>query len=148
MEPARPDPSTARGPRAPLKGVRILLVEDDPDTSELVHTMLAGAGAIVMAVASAAAAREALEGRGFDVVVTDYALGQGMTGFELLTFIRSQPVDGRVPVIGYSAHGGLVPPQEQEAFTAYAAKPQFLDNLLGLVRGVSAPPGPVVDDFN
>ena len=130
-----------RSARAPVRGIRVLLVEDDPDTAEVVGAMLAGAGADVARASTAVAALDELGTGAFDVVVTDYSLGHGPSGFELLTQIRRTPAAGHLPVIGYSAHGGLVPADEQAAFTAYAAKPLFVDNVLALVRGVTRRPG-------
>jgi diguanylate cyclase len=137
MEMLQSVPGASTSTRAArLRGVRVLLVEDDPDTADVIQTMLASAGAAVLCAHSAAAALAELDRRGFDVVITDYALGRGLTGYELLEQIRRQPVDGNVPVIGYSAHAGMVPSEEQSAFTAYAAKPLFIDSMIGLVRGV------------
>jgi CheY-like chemotaxis protein len=129
-------PSGGSGSRPRLRGIRVLLVEDDPDTSDVVATMLRDSGAEVVCAHNAATGIQEFERQHFDVIVTDYALGRGLNGFGLLERVRAQPVDARIPVVGYSAHAGLVPDEEQAAFTAYAAKPLFVDNVVGLVRGV------------
>jgi CheY-like chemotaxis protein len=116
-----------------LPGVRILLVEDDPDTREVVAALLHESGATVRAVSSAAAAIQTFEQFGCDVVVTDYALPGTATGYQLLRQIRSQPVDANVPVVGYSAHAGMVPRHEQASFTRYVPKPEVLIELVGIV---------------
>jgi CheY-like chemotaxis protein len=101
-----------------------------------VAALLHQAGATVRAVASGATALQAFEQYGCDVVVTDYALTGPMTGYEVLRRIRAQPVDAHVPVVGYSAHAGMVPPPEQEGFTAYVPKPDILLELVAIVSDV------------
>jgi CheY-like chemotaxis protein len=119
-----------------LAGIRVLLVEDDPDTREVVAALLHQAGATVRAVSTGAAALFAFEQFGCDVVVTDYALPAAMTGYDLTRRIRTQPVDAHIPVVGYSAHGDLVSAREQEAFTAYMPKPEILLELVAIVADV------------
>jgi CheY-like chemotaxis protein len=123
-----------------LSGVRVLLVEDDPDTREVVAALLHQAGATVRAVSTASAALFAFDQCGCDVVVTDYALPGAMTGYELTRRIRNQPVDAHVPIIGYSAHAGLVSQREQAGFTAYVPKPEILLELVSVIADVVGGP--------
>jgi CheY-like chemotaxis protein len=125
-----------RRPR--LTGVRVLLVEDDPDTREMVVMLLREAGAVVDTASSADSALRAFERQGCDIVLTDFALPGAATGYQLLQQIRRQPVDRDVPVVGYSAHAGMVTPEQQAGFTAYMSKPLVLDELVNNVARIVA----------
>jgi CheY-like chemotaxis protein len=119
-----------------LADVRVLLVEDDPDTRDVVAALLHQAGATVRATTTAGAALRTFQDYGCDVVVTDYSLPGTANGYQLLKEIRKQPVDAHVPVIGYSAHAEMVPPNERAGFTTYVAKPEMLEELVSIVASV------------
>ncbi|HEV2856756.1 MAG TPA: response regulator [Thermoanaerobaculia bacterium] len=89
---------------ADLEGVRLLIVEDEPDTREAIVRFLQDYGAEVTAVGSA---REALDLSGaerFDVLVSDIGM-PGMDGYELIQAIRSQETgSGRhLPAVAVTA---------------------------------------------
>ncbi len=101
---------TARGrvpfERAPnLDGVRVLVVDDEPDTRNLVAKVLQQCGAIVSTVASAAEALEAFEGGPPDVLVTDIGM-PGEDGYALIRKIRARAPEqgGRVPAAALTAY--------------------------------------------
>lgn len=71
-----------------LKGVRVLLVDDEPATLDLVSYVLQQDRAIVTAVSSAKAALQALTTSRFDVLVSDIGM-QDMDGYKLLHHVRS-----------------------------------------------------------
>jgi signal transduction histidine kinase/CheY-like chemotaxis protein len=89
-----------------LDGLRVLVVDDDPDARELIVTVLGRRGAATRAVSSAAEALEAVSVDPPDVLVTDIGM-PGEDGFSLIRKIRALP----------AAHGGEVP---AVALTAYA----------------------------
>lgn len=64
-------------------GLRVLMVEDEPEVRTLVETFLKALGCEVTACASAEAALLALDGSSFDLLLSDIALGAGMRGTEL-----------------------------------------------------------------
>jgi signal transduction histidine kinase/DNA-binding response OmpR family regulator len=66
----------------PARGYDVLLVDDEPAFARAVRDLLSVQGHQVTVVDSAAAALEALNARSFDVVLTDYSLGD-VTGAEL-----------------------------------------------------------------
>jgi CheY-like chemotaxis protein len=101
---ARPQ-GQSRLPRV-LVGVRVLVVDDDPDTTDLFAAALAACGADVVTATSAPEALRALAARAPDVVVTDIAM-PGADGYWLLHEIRQLP-DARtrtVPVLAVTAFG-------------------------------------------
>jgi CheY-like chemotaxis protein len=109
-----------------LGGVRVLVVDDESETRELVATVLAGCGAEVTAADSAAQARSALEAMKPDVVVTDLAMPAG-DGFALLRWIRSRARDsgGATPAAALTAAAGREAAERALAagFAAHVAKP-------------------------
>ena len=118
-----------------LAGLTALVVEDDPDTREVMRETLQRAGATVHVASTGAAACELFNQRRIDVVLTDYILPGGMNGFDILTKIRSSPVDGNVPVVGYSAHFfEVVPVGERAAFDTFVPKPAIVSEAVDIVR--------------
>jgi signal transduction histidine kinase/ActR/RegA family two-component response regulator len=91
---------TVRPTTARLKDVRVLLVEDDEDTRELVRLTLEGAGAQVEAVASAMDARRELDAEPRDVLISDIKMPEE-NGYSLIQSLRSAGVS--VPAIALTA---------------------------------------------
>ncbi len=88
------DPSRAgevtHAPVAPrLNGLRVVLVDDDPDALGVLTAILEGQGASVTAVGSASEAVDAIETRGADVLISDIAMPH-VDGYELLRHVRSR----------------------------------------------------------
>ena len=101
---AAPVVGGARLPPASLVGgLRVLVVDDDPDTRELLTDVLGGLGAQVTAVDSAQHALDRLIAEGADVVVSDIAMPVE-DGFSLIRRIRELPEPlARVPAIALTA---------------------------------------------
>jgi CheY-like chemotaxis protein len=83
-----------------LRGVHVLLVDDDKETVELLSTILRYSGALVMNAGSARAALKALQTVKPDIVVTELTMPDE-DGYWLLREIRSlAPAQGGViPVV-------------------------------------------------
>ncbi len=79
-----------------LQGLRILLVEDHPDSRDLLQHLLEAAGATVTSTASAAEALAQIDAAAPDVVVSDVGMAQ-QDGYDLLRAIRQLP--GRVAAV-------------------------------------------------
>ncbi|HYP52105.1 MAG TPA: ATP-binding protein [Pyrinomonadaceae bacterium] len=88
-----------------LDGVRVLVVEDEPDTRELLKVMLEQCGAQVTTAPSAAEAFALLEESPPDVLVSDIGL-PGEDGYEFIGKVRALPAErgGRVPAIALTAY--------------------------------------------
>ena len=101
---------------APLAGVAILVVEDDPDARRLASVALEAWGGIVVSVGSAEEALKAFESIIPAIVLTDLGLPR-RDGTWLLRRIRRLPADKgrRVPVVAFSAY---VQPRERELIRA------------------------------
>jgi hypothetical protein len=88
-----------------LDGVRILLVEDDPDTLEMLKCILDESGAEVITAASLIEALEALEYFRPDALVSDIAL-PNQDGYDLIRQVRSRGPDhcGKIPAVAVTAY--------------------------------------------
>ena len=92
---------TLPGAQARSTGLDVLLVDDEPAFARAVRDMLAS-GHHVTVVDSAAAALEAVAAHTFDVVVTDYSLGE-VTGAELAERLADRPASPFVVLVtGYA----------------------------------------------
>lgn len=89
--------------RAPLDGLRVLLIEDEPDTRELLSLTLEASGAEVAAVESAQEALTNLERVIPDVLLSDIGLPIE-SGYELIRKVRELPSEARhVPAVALTA---------------------------------------------
>jgi CheY-like chemotaxis protein len=96
----------ARAASARLAGARVLVVEDEDDSRELICALLRMAGATVLCVESVAQAMEGVY-HSFDpdVVLTDYSMPVA-NGLELIRRFRSVPSSRAiaVPILVISGH--------------------------------------------
>lgn len=87
-----------------LDGVSVLVVDDEPDTRELLTVVLRHYGATVTAVESARGALESLERARPDVLVSDIGM-PGEDGYTLIRRIRAMEPEGRpIPAIALTAY--------------------------------------------
>jgi CheY-like chemotaxis protein len=85
---ARPASTDSSAPDLDLGGVSVLLVDDEPDTSEVVAAQLQVCGASVQTAGSASAALDLIQQTRFDVLVSDIGM-PGEDGYSLIRKIRS-----------------------------------------------------------
>jgi len=90
---------------AVLKGLRVLVVDDEADARELLRIVLRSSGAEVMAAASAEEAFEQVERWHPDILVSDIGL-PGDDGYTLIQKLRSLEADrGRsIPALAVTAY--------------------------------------------
>jgi CheY-like chemotaxis protein len=88
-----------------LEGLRVLLVDDEADSRELLNSMLGTCGAEVTSAGSAAEAFELILGGKFDVLLSDIGMPEE-DGFSLLSRVRELPVEqgGSVPAVALTAY--------------------------------------------
>lgn len=133
-----PEPTAARGNRAP-RGMRILIVDDDPAIRLLCAANLALEGLVVVEAADGLVALDQARAEPPDLVVTDVTMPH-LDGFELAEALRSDERTAGVPVIFLSAETRLTNAaraRELGAF-AYVTKPFDPVALGSLIAGVLA----------
>jgi CheY-like chemotaxis protein len=115
---------------------RVLVVEDDPMSRELLADILSASGWSVTPVESGEEALVAAASQELDLVLLDIGL-PGIDGFETVRRLRSLPATRRVPIVAVTALAmtGDAERALAEGFDAYLTKP--LDTR-GLVRAVEA----------
>ncbi|HKE88545.1 MAG TPA: PAS domain S-box protein [Vicinamibacterales bacterium] len=91
-------------PRDSLRGIRILVVEDEPDTREFLDRFLTGYGAQVVTARSAAQALGHINDK-VDIIVGDIGLPD-VDGYDLMHRIRKLPANagGVTPAIALTAY--------------------------------------------
>ena len=113
---------------------RILVVDDAPDTLEVLRRNLAMEGYQVFTAPGVEEATRVLENTPIDLVVTDMKM-PGMNGLDLIRHIRENLTDTEVMMItGYATVEGAVEAVKTGA-EAYLAKPFTDEELLSAVRG-------------
>lgn len=121
-----------------LRGLRVLVVDDDPDTLEVLDEILTGAGVEVACAATVARAFELLVANRPDVIISDIDMPYE-NGHSFLRNLRSVlDEDGaQTPAIALS---GRTTPEDRErglasGFNLYLTKPT---TPVGLLRAVQA----------
>src|SRR5437773_1758109 len=102
-EPARPELAVATS--SALDGARVLIVDDEADTREVLSVLLSGAGAEVRTSASAADALVILTRWQPDVLLADIAM-PGEDGYALLSKLRALTPrqGGEIPALALTAY--------------------------------------------
>ena len=99
----RSAPEQIRVPEPKLAGVRVLLVEDEPDARDLLTLALRVSGAEVQAVDSVQQALLNLQSFNPDVLLSDVGL-PFESGYDLIQKIRALPSDfNRIPAVALTA---------------------------------------------
>jgi two-component system CheB/CheR fusion protein len=131
-----------------LEGVRVMVVEDEADSREILSTVLREWGAEVTTAASGPEALSTLAARSPDVLVSDIGM-PGMDGYQLIREVRQRRDGngGRVPAIALTAYAGEDSRREALAagFEEHVAKPADPQELLAAVARLVGrlPPAPV-----
>jgi signal transduction histidine kinase/ActR/RegA family two-component response regulator len=124
-----------------LKGVRILLVDDDADSVRLITTMLADHGALVQSCLSAAKALEVMDWYRPDVMVLDLAMPDE-DGFSLIRKLRDrEAVTGKVvPAVALTAHVRIEDRARalSAGFNMFVPKPVEIDELITAIANVAS----------
>ena len=91
-----------------LRGLRVLVVDDERDTRELVAAVLTMCGAEVVSVSSATEALDQMERQRFDLLISDIGMPE-MNGYELIGRIRElgEEHGGRTPAVALTAYAGI-----------------------------------------
>jgi PAS domain S-box-containing protein len=134
------DPAPVPPHSIDLAGVRVLVVDDQPDARALAERLLADCGAEVWsagsgedAIAQAVAARP-------DIVVSDIGM-PGMDGYEMLRRIRERE-GGAIPAVRAIALTAFARPQDaararEAGFDAHLTKPVDASRLIAAVAALA-----------
>jgi CheY-like chemotaxis protein len=127
---------------APLDGIVVLIVEDDPDALALLQVMMEYQGAVVLPAADAQSALDTLGRVRPDVLVSDMSLPE-RDGRWLATEARNHGLLNGVPALLMTAHTMISQQVQQAGFDAYLRKPVdptvFCATVLALARPTSQP---------
>ncbi|MEJ8849163.1 ATP-binding protein [Variovorax rhizosphaerae] len=103
----------AERPRRVRAGVRVLLVEDDPEVRKVIQAFLAAMACEAFACANGEQALQLLDaGRAFDLLLTDIVLGTGLRGSELADRVRERAPD--LPVLLMSGYSSVLLDDESQ----------------------------------
>jgi signal transduction histidine kinase/CheY-like chemotaxis protein len=127
--------------RRPLETVRVLVVDDEADSLELVRVVLEGDGA---RVTTAKSAQEALGAPGpFDVIVSDIGMAE-VDGYAFMRSMRSRPDAGaRIPAIALTAYARAEDADRavRAGYQEHLAKPVDPRELVETVKRWAFQPG-------
>ena len=122
-----------------LKGITVLLVEDDADTRELVTTMLREFGARVVAVDSAQAAMASIQREVPSVLLSDIGMSFE-SGYDLIRQVRSLAPEkgGTVPAVALTAYAASADRRRAllAGFHVHLSKPVEPDELLAVIASL------------
>jgi PAS domain S-box-containing protein len=122
-----------------LRGLQIVLVEDEPESRKMVTTVLRAAGATVLPFDTAGAALAAIDEQLPDLVITDIAMPE-MDGYALTRILRERPYGTTLKIAALSAFPARA--EESKVFDAYLTKPvdpfQLVDHVARITLRATA----------
>ncbi|NJN23056.1 MAG: response regulator [Leptolyngbya sp. RL_3_1] len=125
-----------------LAGIRILAVDDNPDSRELIEALLSQHGAQIMVVASAAAALAQVAALEPDILITDLGMPT-MDGYALLQEVRTLTVkaEKQIPAIALTAYARQEDQQKTLAhgFQKHLTKPLDIEALVQAIAELAQP---------
>jgi|SRR5205085_9457890 len=130
-----------------LRDVRILLVDDDPDTLQMLTMVLEMAGGEVRACASATEAFDMLGRWKADLLVSDIGM-PNEDGYSFIRRLRAQEAEqGQkwTPAIALTAFAGVADRSQalSAGFQTHVAKPVEPNDLIDIIARLAGPHQPV-----
>jgi len=141
-EAARPSAVAARlrTDAVALRGLRVLAVDDDRDSLELLRSVLDLQGATVVTAGSSKEALERLQDGAFDVVLSDIEMPGG-DGIEFLRQVRTRGPERslRLPAVAITAYGRVEDRIRilSAGFNSHLAKPVDPSELVAVILSVT-----------
>lgn len=124
-----------------VEGLRVLVVDDEPDARELLKTVLESCRVDVTTAASAAEGFEQLKSLRPDVVLSDIGM-PGEDGLSFIRRVRALPREdgGRVPAVALTAYARLEDRTRAllAGFNGHMAKPVEPNELLAMLSSLAA----------
>jgi signal transduction histidine kinase len=131
----------ATAPDHDLSGVRVLIVDDEPDARDVLRRIVERAKATVETAATVAEARDLMTRIAPDLVVSDIAMPDE-DGFAMIQYLRTAPPElgGGTPAIALTAYAREEDRQRtlQAGFAAHVAKPVEPAELIEVIGRVAA----------
>src|SRR5262245_29816892 len=121
-----------------LKGVRILVLEDEDDTREMIAQVLKQRGAKPVQAASAREALEIVAGEPFDLIISDIGMAD-IDGYAFIRQLRAmKSTISKVPAVALTAYAGEEDRRlsMEAGFTAHVAKPITLAELIRVITSL------------
>jgi PAS domain S-box-containing protein len=122
-----------------LDGLRILAVDDEPDTRELLKAGLGQCGAAITIVGSVAEALEAIASDVPDLLISDIGM-PGEDGYELIRRVRQLPPEtgGKVPAIALTAYARVEDRMQalRAGYQMHVPKPVELAELVAVAASL------------
>jgi PAS domain S-box-containing protein len=122
-----------------LDGLRVLMVEDDPDGRHFISKVLADVGASVIAVGTVREAMAALETASPHILVSDLGM-PGEDGFDLIRSVRDAGhTPELLPAVALTAFANkdYAGSALQNGFQLHIGKPVDVDDLITAVAGLA-----------
>jgi CheY-like chemotaxis protein/anti-sigma regulatory factor (Ser/Thr protein kinase) len=129
-------PSPVRDNPSPPKTSRVLLVEDNPDTSRVMSRLLKLWGFEHHTADSVASALQCAQAESFDVVLSDIGLPDG-SGWDLIRALRTRRSYKSIAISGYGMEDDLRRSTEA-GFDIHLTKPVDLEHLRQTLHELSA----------
>lgn len=134
--PQQPQTDLSSFTSASLTGIRVLVVDDEPDNLNLLEFVLTQEGAIVTTVISPVEAFKIIAENPPDILISDIGMPE-MNGYELLQQVRALPSQQDKPIKAIALTAFAQQEDEDKAiqagFQAYLSKPL---NLVDLVTAI------------
>ena len=123
-----------------LSGMRVLVVDDDPDVRDFLSLVLGGHGAAVRIADSVDRALELFRAEPMSVVIADLMM-PGRDGFDLIRQLREQRGALATPVIALTALAGAEDRKRatRAGFANFLSKPVDEGHLLAAICDAAAP---------
>jgi two-component system, chemotaxis family, CheB/CheR fusion protein len=127
----------SRGLARPNGKAKVLIVEDNDDSRELLYQLLERAGLECRTASSGTSALEVLQGFAPDVAILDVGLPE-MDGFELARRIRQHPEHAHTVLIAVTGYGRASDhaASREVGFDGHLVKPVNTNQLLNLLSSI------------
>jgi PAS domain S-box-containing protein len=140
IPPPNPPPSPVAGDQdADLLGIKVLAVDDDNDSLEVIRRILTGHNAKVCTASSADQAIDMFATSTPDVILSDIGM-PGQDGYELIRRIRQQPGGANVPAAALTALARAEDRMRalRAGFQTHVSKPVAAGELIAVVRSLAS----------
>lgn len=115
---------------------KILIVEDNADTRELLHFYFINAGFTVATAVDGAEGIYMATAEEPDIILSDLSMPK-MTGIEMIKTLRAQPETRHIPILVVTAHGNETTEEAIQAGANQAFyKPVDFDTLVEVVQNI------------